>query len=736
MKSGFSETHRRIRPPRRPRALFAAAVLALAFISFGTGFAPLFAQNSANVWRYTFLDDPYNALIEQDDSFWKTVELPANMTRFGARAGQPVWLRTRVLLNASREKNYALYLGAIYDEDRVYFNGEQIGRNGAIAGGAGGREEINGYGRPRIYPIPDQLIQDGENLVAIRITGQFSNSIGILRGPVRIQSLRDSEWHMWRHHLRGLVMSAIYAVIGVFFLILNQRLPGQREYRWFGLFAVAFGLQQFLVNENRFVVADWFLPFKLLEQLCYLAIPTLYFWFHVNFFRIETLHLGGQRNFSLKKIGVFYTALNVATGLVLIVTMSPVLWDRIISAWFLVNLPFFLYFVIFTFGRAIATGERDAIILSIGTALMLLITVHYNGVERGFFDGPHYFRIGVLLFILALAFALIYRLIELQLEVEKRSRRLDTVNVLRDRVFNYLNTFVRKPTESISEVADELLQTGTGTGSNPAAAATARIHLTKTLNEEIDQLQSNLDDILELARLEVITQPEYVEQVNFHDFITAVIPQGVITHHIKVNPNIVLNTSLELVNSLVIRLIDFPAFREFKHIDLIITSDLKAHVHFRFLMFHDNVRKTRQLYELLTGLNPERGHLWVKWAIVREIIRILDGHLDINILNRKFLRIDIELAGEFTQELQSGRRRRGEEAITVEHLLESVGNEILEDAPNAAPGKASPGVEPWSAENKGAAVPAVAARPVPKLHANMSVGELKDYLKARLGRKS
>ncbi|MEQ9367338.1 MAG: hypothetical protein RIF32_24110 [Leptospirales bacterium] len=707
---------------------------ALLLVLVCAGFAPLFAQSSGNVWRYSFLDDPYNALLEQDDSFWKAVELPANMTQFGARAGQPVWLRTRVLLNASREKNYALYLGAIYDQDRVYFNGEQIGHNGAISG-AGGRNEINGYGRPRVYPIPDQLIQDGENLIAMRITGQFSNSIGVLRGPVRIQPLRESEWHLWRNQLRGLVMSAIYVVIGVFFLILNQRLPRLREYRWFGLFAVAFGIQQFLVNEIRFAVADLFLPFKLLEQLCYLAIPTLYFFFHMHFFRVETLFLGASRNLNLKTVGLLYAGFNLLTAVALIVTMNPVIWDRIIGAWFWLNMPFFLYFVVFTFGRALATGERDAIILSIGTALMLLITVHYHGVERGLFNGPHYFRIGVLLFILALAFALIYRLIELQLEVEKRSRRLDTVNVLRDRVFNYLNTFVRKPTESISAVADELLKSGAAsapgpTGVSSAVIAAGRIQLTKTLNEEIDQLQSNLDDILELSRLEVINQPEYVEQVIFHDFITAVIPQGVITHHIKVNPNIVLNTSLELVNSLVIRLIDFPAFGEFKHIDLIITSDLKAHVHFRFLMFHDNVRKTRQLYELLTGLNPERGNLWVKWAIVREIIRILDGDLDINILNRKFLRIDIELAGEFTHELDSGRRSRGEQPITVEYLLDSVGAEGPESGVAAI--LENPASEAWSAENRGAAVPAVAARPMPKLHANMTVSELMEYLKARL----
>jgi signal transduction histidine kinase len=710
------------------------AFAALCLITAGA--PPLLAQNQSNVWRYSYLDDPYNALAEQDDSFWKTVELPANMASYGARAGQAVWLRTRITLNAARDKNYALYLGAVYDQDRVYFNGEQIGRNGT--GGERNYSPVNGYGRPRIYPIPDQLlIPDGENLIAIRITGDFPSSIGVIRGPVRIMHLREAEWHLWRGELRGLVMSAIYFIIGIFFLILNQRLPVLREYRWFGLFAVTFAIQQFLVNEMRFAVADYFTAFKLIEHICYLAIPTLYFYFHINFFRIETLFLGAGRVYNLRRIGAIYTMINVATGIAMLVTMDPVLWYRITGYWVWINLPFFLYYILFTCGRALATGERDAIILSAGTILMLLATLHYLAVEQGFAGGQHYFRIGVLLFILALAFALIYRLIELQLEVEQRSRRLDTVNVLRDRVFYYLNNFVRKPAETISATAGELLSarahgpSAAGSHANGGAAAQSQaIHI---LNEEIDLLQTNLDDILELSRLEVIHEPEYVEQVNFHDFITAVIPQGVITHHIKVNPHIVLNTSLELVNSLVIRLIDFPSFREFKHIDLIITSDLKAHVHFRFLMFHNNVRKTRQLYELLTGLNPERGNIWVKWAIVREIIRILDGSLDINILNRKFLRIDIDLSGESTAQPEGSERRASpaDQRITVQHLAPLVG----EAGHEAGEGARSPLTLAVERETRSAS-PQVTARAVPRLHANMTVSEFLEYLKARLSRRN
>ncbi len=669
----------------------------------------LHAQIQDNTWRYSFIDDPYNALPEQTDANWKSVELPANLALLGAQPGRAVWLRKSVSLSRSSDgRTLALRLGAVYDHDRVYINGELIGRDGTRS------LPVNGYGRPRIYPIPDTLLRNGENLIAIRITGDFVNHIGITKGPVSIQFLNEAESGLWARELRHLVFAALYIASGIFFLILFQRLRNRPEYFWFGLFALTFGLQQFLVNEIRFAILDWFFVYKLFEQLTYIAIPTIYFYFHAAFFQAEHLELGRGRRLNLKSVGMIYVAVNALTALAIIVTMSPLLWDRIMTFWFPINLPFFLYFLIYTFRRAVNEGERDAIILAVGISLMLLSTLQYYGVERGLISPPHYFTAGVLMFNLTLAFALIYRLIELQLEVEQRSRRLDSVNVLRDRVFHYLNTFVRKPVENISSLSGSLLEHRSNTA--VAANGTQQSYV-RDLEDELEQLQTNLDDILELSRLEVISEAEYVEQVNFHDFITAVIPRGVITHHITVNPNIILNTSLELVNSLVIRLIDFPAFREFKHIDLIITSDLKGHVHFRFLMFHNNVRKTRQLYELLTGLNPERGSLWVKWAIVREIIRILEGHLDISIINRKFLRIDIELAGELPQ---SGERRRGgAERIAIETVASS-------HTAGAVDGEAL--TEP---------LPVVTAEapPLPKLHPNMTVGELVEYLKARLRRR-
>lgn len=692
---------------------------AAAVLLVGAGASGLGAQtrlelggDGAAVWRMSLHDSPANALPELDATRWKVVEMPVNLARLGAKPGEGVWLRTEFDITIERTRNLALRLGPVYDHDRVYLNGVRIG--------ASASEGASGYGRPRLYTLPAGLLRPGGNTLALRLEGQFPALIG-LRGVPTIEPVQAAAWSLWSVQARQLAFAGIYFAVGFFFLILYLKVPELREYRWFGLLAMIFALHQFLVNEWRFEIADVFLVWKVLEQLTYIALPPLYFYFHVNFFDAEALRIKTSRfrlDLNLRRLGRIYSLAHLGAGVAILVLFHPVWWDRIITVWFLFNAPFFLYFAGDAFRRALGEFERDAIVLSIGVGLMLLITAHFYAVERGWLEGPAYFEEGILLFVLFVAFALTYRLIELQTEVDERQERLETVNVMRDRVFSYLNSFIHEPTREITDKARQILQAGGPTREAKLAAS--------SLEKDLEQLQASLDDILELARLEVISEPEYVETINFRDFISAVIPQGVITHYIKVDPDIELHSSLELVNSLVIRLIDFPAFRQFRHIDLIITSDLDGFVHFRFMLFHTNTRVTRRLYDMLTDQEAERGEVWVKWSIIREIIRILDGAMNINIINRKFLSIDIELAGELPRD--EALRAARQEGVTLQSAA---------PAPEAAMTMESGGDLPETAARPTARSRPErrAARELPKLHAKMTVGEFAEYLKARFARR-
>ncbi|MBX7057133.1 MAG: 7TM-DISM domain-containing protein [Leptospirales bacterium] len=687
-----------------PRRLLLVA--ALTFYAGGALQADDRYRVELNDWRFLDHDLPGASDPSLDDRGWKQIHLPANLARAGARSGQPLWLRCELSLSAPRDVNLALHLGPVYDTDEVYLNGQLIG--------SAAQSGLRGYGRPRLYGLPAVLLQSGRNVLAIKIQGQFSNSLGLRGAPV-IDETESAQWNFWRSQIQLLTFAGLYLAVGIFFSVLHFKLPELREFRWFGILAALLGLQQFLVNESRFSLWDSFLTFKLLEQLCYVASPLVYFLFHISFFKAQAIVIGfGERRveFRPRTPGLIYALISGAAAAAILLTMNPVRWDGIISVWFPLNLPFFVYFAGDAFARALKRLQRDAILLSLALAVMMLATVHFFAVERGLVEGPHYFSEGVLSFILITAFALTYRLIDLQMEVDRRSRRLDSVNALRDRVFAYIFTFVRNPARELIAGIQQALQSVDDRRSWNEKSA--------TLSAAVDDLQSNLDDILELSRLEVISEPEFLEKVNFRDFITAVIPQGVITHHVKVHPAIVLNTSLELVNSLVIRLIDFPGFKDYRNIDLIITSDLKAHVHFRFMLFHNNVKQTRHLYDILTDPAVERGQLWVKWAIVREIIRILAGQMEVSIINRKFLRIDIELTGELPDALPGESRQAVDQIFIRPRQSDSLSPAGTPEALALSSARGSGGQ---------------ASPPLPRFHARMTMGELGAYLRARFARR-
>ncbi|MBE7438258.1 MAG: hypothetical protein HS115_07345 [Spirochaetales bacterium] len=629
---------------------------------------PLLAQENlfslSGPWKFSTVDQQNFSRMDLADQNWTDVQLPGNLSRAGK--GGVFWLRKRVELSPDQfNGSVALVLGAVYDQDETYFNGELIGRRKA------------GYGHPRIYPLPRRLIHNGENVIAIRITGQFYDQIGITAGPLGLQIVSDASWQFLKNDIYDLIFAALFFISGSFFIILYRRMRQFGEYLWYGVFAISFGVQLFLRNEIRMdIMPQLFFPLKLAEQLSYIAMPTAFYFFFIKIFHIKPQGL-------LRSYPLF----NAITATGILVTFSPLIWNYIISIWFLLNLPVFAFYLISTYRRAVEKREKTAIIIGVGILFMTINAIYYYATEHGWLEGQSSLSGGGLLFNLFVSVALIHRLIKLQQSVKGRREQLNTVNELRDRIFAYLHTIIRKPADRISEIYANI----------QTENATERI---PELKLEIEQLQANLDDILELSRLEVISRPEYTEQVNFNDFITAVIPQNIITCHIKVNPDIVLSTSLELVNSIVIRLIDFPGFRRFRHIDLIITSDLKNNVHFRFLMFHPEFRHTRRLYELLTSENPDQSSQWVKWAIIRQIVRILSGELNIHIINRKYLRIDIKLPAFSTD---------GSQLKTAEIKVAST----LE-----------PAISPVE----------VTAEPVGKLRANMSLGELGSYIKSRLKR--
>ena len=92
------------------------------------------------------------ASLGYDDNSWKTV----NQDTWSWRGTGSVWLRQHIIIDKEHAgKPARLLLGTLYDQDVTYLNGQQIGSTGYQY-------------PPRRYDIPEGLLKEGDNVIAIR----------------------------------------------------------------------------------------------------------------------------------------------------------------------------------------------------------------------------------------------------------------------------------------------------------------------------------------------------------------------------------------------------------------------------------------------------------------------------------------------------------------------------------------------------------------------------------------
>ncbi|MCI4668023.1 MAG: sialate O-acetylesterase [Bacteroidia bacterium] len=123
------------------------------------------------------------AKAELDDSNWPKMQVPGLWEGQGLKGlDGVVWFRKEVELNAKPAlQNSNIYLGKIDDGDSTYFNGVLIGSMDAS------------YNKERVYSIPDSLIKNGKNTIAIKITdtgggGGFWSPENVMRISIGNQS--------------------------------------------------------------------------------------------------------------------------------------------------------------------------------------------------------------------------------------------------------------------------------------------------------------------------------------------------------------------------------------------------------------------------------------------------------------------------------------------------------------------------------------------------------------------
>ena len=117
------------------------------------------ANGAANHQWETMLNeaDPGYADAQCDDSQWPVI----NQNNWTWRGTGSVWLRKHITIDKEHAgKPARLLLGTLFDRDVTYLNGKQIGQTGYQY-------------PPRRYDIPEGLLREGDNVIAIRFINKY-----------------------------------------------------------------------------------------------------------------------------------------------------------------------------------------------------------------------------------------------------------------------------------------------------------------------------------------------------------------------------------------------------------------------------------------------------------------------------------------------------------------------------------------------------------------------------------
>lgn len=575
---------------------------------------------------------PAGRMEDPNDSAWPVVQLPGNLAPALKETGSVIWLRRELNTEPGRH-NLSLVTGPVYDRLDVYINGIRVG---------GGPESP---GRPLVVSIPGSILKPGLNHIALRIESSRKISAGVLTGPLAVQNTLMARESFWQSQITGFVFSLLFLSCSIFFILLHFRVEAGRIYLPSGL---AYGvLALYFLCENE--IMHWVLPLHgiwgITATVAGILIPTLFYPFIIRFFQMEAP--GHYRTFWWSIIGVAFAA-------ALLFTLKQMAILEIVQlSWKLLNIPVFFYAGFLSFRQLSEKQSTGGFVIAGGFIIFLvhglISTIQGQLWLPGAIDLGFFSVIGLLL----PAAIIVLQLVALQRDVDLGSLKMESVNELRTRIFHHINLAIAQPVLELSEQVRQKMQDGF----TRKESAGVQFRLT--------ELERSLDDVLELSRLEVMEEPEAIVPVNVGDFLSAVLPASGVTCTVKVHPGLELESSLELVHSAVIRLVDFPGFQSFRHIDLIVTSDLEENLHFRFLLQHDDRKTMRRMQRILTGKLPDLEGLWIQWGIIQEIIRILDGSMEVRILNRKFLCIDVRLDAHLPAEEALKKEEHGLRVVSL-----------------------------------------------------------------------
>jgi len=572
-------------------------------------------------WKITLKDDKIqNIKLEKLEANWSEVQIPVNFDEIISTKSKVLWLRKELQLD--KNNSYSLIIYRVNGQVEVYFN-EKLIKIGP-----------NFLQSTLMVPLPMNLYQDGLNIIAIKFYYKSFVANGI-HGPIVLLPTSKAIENYYYENFKSITNSVFFLGIGFFLFSLFLRFKDQTYYFYLSLF-------YFLLGFSSLLTINIILEEMPLSRIFYslsMGIPILLPVFFLRFFSIYFNRPVLLKNFDLY-LSFLLFFVSIISGF-----FNPAFAQIFNLLWILVFVIVFVYAIyIILLNLTERISFRN--ILSL-VFLVYLFFVSFNSlINWNYFKEVRFlYHFDVTIVLLIPAFLIIWEIIELQKDIEKKEGQFQSFDILQTKLFSYILTALKIP---LKELIDALSK------SQPKDLTPNQ---TKSIVFDIEDLEKDLNDILELSRLEVLEEPESYVEINVKDFLEAVLSKSNISSTIHVDPQLMLKTSLELVNSLLIRLIDFPGFGSFQHIDLVILSDDEDNIYFKFFLYNKNEKVLKRIYNILREKLPDQEGLWIQWKIIKETIRILGGKLKLKLYSKKYLYIEFILKAKESDSITKKKQK-------------------------------------------------------------------------------
>jgi hypothetical protein len=374
----------------------------------------------ATTWKQQIGDDVAWAQPGLDDSGWPQVGIPMGWGRRSGPFHPYAWYRIAVQVGPSgtgptaaerARLRLGLWLGKIDSAYEVYAGGVKLGGAGSLPPAP----RID-YDRHGLYPIPSDLIDEhGRLVIAVRAWKDSTTTPRVpapTEGPFAIGPIDRLARRASTHELPELVLAALFVMVGLYHLQLFRRRPDLREYLWFALLSIGFGLYTLCRTQWKYATG---LPFTAMKEAEHLMLYV----FAAGLVEFLWPFLSRPIPRPLRA----YQAVNLAAGLV-VVWPGLQLNLRLLS-WWEYGAVVLGVLAVSEVVRAAWRGHPEGRTIALGLVTLIACYINDIALERGWIFTARLIPFGFAAFLFSMAVSLANQFTRVHRELDLLRRDLE-----------------------------------------------------------------------------------------------------------------------------------------------------------------------------------------------------------------------------------------------------------------------------------------------------------------------